>query len=94
VERVRRRLTLQAPHMRNRTVSRLEQSEIQRLIQATYRSRSKYGLMIKTLFQTGARVDEFVHIRVVDLLLDDDRPRFTSSMPSAEPIATCRYCRR
>jgi hypothetical protein len=24
--------------------------------------RSKYGLMIKTLFQTGARVDEFVHI--------------------------------
>ena len=28
VERVRRRLTLQPPHMRNRTVSRLEQSEV------------------------------------------------------------------
>jgi integrase/recombinase XerD len=75
VERVRRRLTLQSPHTRSRTVARLEQSEVQRLIQTTYRSRSKYGLMIKTLFQTGARVDEFVHIRVEDLLLDGDPPQ-------------------
>jgi integrase len=76
VEQVRRRLTLQPPHTRNRTtVARLEQSEVQRLIQTTYRSRSKYGLMIKTLFQTGARVDEFVHIRVEDLLLDGDPPQ-------------------
>ena len=75
VERVRRRLTLQPPHTRNRTVARLEQSEVQRLIQTTYRSRSKYGLMIKTVFQTGARVDEFVHIRVEDLLLDSDPPQ-------------------
>jgi integrase/recombinase XerD len=43
-ERVRGLLTLQPPHTRNRTVARLEQSEVQRLIQATYRSRSKYGL--------------------------------------------------
>jgi integrase/recombinase XerD len=69
---VRRRLTLQPPHIRHRTVARLEPSEIQRLIQATYRNRSKYGLMIKTLFQSGARVAEFVHIRVEDLLLDSD----------------------
>jgi integrase/recombinase XerD len=75
VEQVRRRLTLQPPHVRHRTVARLEPSEIQRLIQATYRSRSKYGLMIKTLFQTGARVAEFVHIRVEDLLLDGDPPQ-------------------
>jgi integrase/recombinase XerD len=75
VERVRRRLTLQPPHTRSRTVARLEQSEVQRLIQTTYRSRSKYGLMIKTLFQTGARVDEFVHIRIEDLLLDGDPPQ-------------------
>jgi integrase/recombinase XerD len=94
VERVRRRLTLQSPHTRSRTVARLEQSEVQRLIQTTYRSRSKYGLMIKTLFQTGARVDEFVHIRVEDLFLDGDHPRFTSSTRSAGPIVMCRYCRR
>src|SRR5712692_3856643 len=75
VERVRRRLALEPPRMRTRTVARLEHSEVERLIQATYRSQSKYGLMIKTLFQTGARVDEFVHIRVEDLLLGGDPPQ-------------------
>jgi integrase/recombinase XerD len=75
VEQVRRRLTLQPPHIRHRTVARLEPSEVQRLIQATYRNRSKYGLMIKTLFQSGARVAEFVHIRVEDLLLDSNPPQ-------------------
>src|SRR5688572_15326637 len=72
VEEARRRLGLEPPRARKRTVKRLDRAEIERLIQATYRSKSKYGLMIKTLFQTGARVDEFVHIRVDDLLLDGD----------------------
>jgi integrase/recombinase XerD len=72
VEQIRRRLGLKPPRTRNRTVARLEPSEVQRLIQTTYRSQSKYGLMIKTLFQSGARVAEFVHIRVEDLLLDGD----------------------
>jgi integrase/recombinase XerD len=75
VERVRRRLALEPPRTRNRTVARLESSEIERLIQTTYRYRSTYGLMLKTLFQTGARVNEFVHIRVEDLLLDGDPPQ-------------------
>ncbi len=75
VERVRRRLALEPPRTRTRTVARLERSEVERLIHATYRSQSKYGLMIKTLFQTGTRVDEFVHVRVADLLLDGDPPQ-------------------
>jgi integrase/recombinase XerD len=75
VERIRRRLGLKPPRMRNRTVARLEPSEMQRLIQTTYRSQSKYGLMIKTLFQSGARVAEFVNIRVEDLLLDGNPPQ-------------------
>ena len=75
VEQVRRRMELEPPHTRRRTVSRLEPTEIERLIQITYRSQSKYGLMIKTLFQTGARVDEFVHISLGDLLLDGDPPQ-------------------
>ena len=75
VERVRRRLALEPPHTRNRTVNRLDRSEVERLIQATYRVQSKYGLIIKTLFQTGARVAEFVHIRVEDLLLDSSSPQ-------------------
>ena len=75
VERVRRRLALEPVHKRNRTVDRLDRSEVERLIQATYRIQSKYALMIKTLFQTGTRVDEFVHVRVEDLLLDGDPPQ-------------------
>jgi integrase/recombinase XerD len=75
VERVRRRLALEPLRTRSRTVARLEPSDIERLIQTTYRYRSTYGLMLKTLFQTGARVNEFVYIRVEDLLLDGDPPQ-------------------
>jgi len=45
-------------------VDRLDKPEVERLIRNTYQSHSKYGLMIKTLFLSGARVDEFVHIKV------------------------------
>jgi len=38
-------------------------------------SRSRHGLMIKTLFLTGARVSEFVQVRVEDLHLDSDPPQ-------------------
>ena len=72
VEQARRRLKLRPPGTRRRTVNRLDKSEVERLIRNTYESHSKYGLMIKTLFLSGARVDEFVHIRVEHLHLDGD----------------------
>ena len=75
VERVRRRRALAPPRQRQRPVARLEHSEVARLMQATYRNQSKYGRMIKTLCQTGARVEEFVHIRVEDLLVEGDLPQ-------------------
>jgi integrase/recombinase XerD len=75
VERVRRRLALEPPRTRHRTVARLEVSEVERLIQTTYRSRSTDGLMLKTLFQTGARAHACVHIRVEDLLLEGNPPQ-------------------
>ncbi len=75
VEQARRRLKLQSPATRRRTVNRLDKSEVERLIGSTYQSHNKYGLMIKTLFLSGARVDEFVHIRIEDLHLDDDPPQ-------------------
>src|SRR3954466_2028839 len=75
VEQARRRLKLQPPRARRRTVDRLDESEVERLIRNAYRSHSKYGLMIKTLFLSGARVDEFVHIRIEDLHLDGDPPQ-------------------
>ena len=75
VEQVRRRLDLRPPVTRPRTVERLDRAEVERLIAAAYHDGSRRGLMVKTLFLTGARVSEFVHIRVEDLHLDDDPPR-------------------
>ena len=42
-----------------------------------YRDCSGHGVMIKTLFLTGAGVDEFVHLRFEDLHLDDEAPTFS-----------------
>src|SRR5918996_1727643 len=75
VERVRRRLALEPPRTRHRTVERLDRGEVERLVHATYQHHSTYGLMIKVLFQTGARVAELVHLRVEDLRLDGDSPQ-------------------
>ena len=75
VEQVRRRLGLVAPTNRPRTVERLDRAEVQRLIDHAYRDSSRRGLLIKTLFLTGARVSEFVHIRVEDLHPDSDPPQ-------------------
>src|SRR5262249_298668 len=58
-----------------RTNDRRAGAEVGRLITAAYRDGSGRGLMVKTLFLTGARVSEFVHICVEDLHLDDDPPR-------------------
>ena len=70
VEQARRELSLSAPRARRRTVERLDRFEVERLIAAAYRRSSGYGLLVKTLFYTGARVGELVHIKVEDLKLD------------------------
>jgi integrase/recombinase XerD len=75
VAQVRRALQLSAPRERRRTVERLDRHEVERLIEAAYRKGSQYGLMVKTLFYTGARVSEFINIRVVDLRLDLEPPQ-------------------
>ena len=79
VEQVRRELRLSAPRARRRTVERLDRFEVERLIAAAYRRSSGYGLLVKTLFYTGARVSELVNINVEDLRLDLE--------PRAGPIA-------
>jgi integrase/recombinase XerD len=75
VAQVRHALQLAAPRERRRTVERLDTHEVGRLIEAAYRKGSRYGLMVKTLFYTGARVSEFINIQVVDLRLDLDPPQ-------------------
>lgn len=68
---VRKRLGVQRTTVRKRTIRRLSQDEEQRLIQAAYHHKGERGLLLKTLFQTGARVSEFVRIRVEDFFLDE-----------------------
>ncbi len=75
VEQVRKSLQLTAPKTRRRTVERLDRSEVEKLIEAGYQRASKYGLLIKTLFYTGTRVDEFLHIRTEDLFLNESPPQ-------------------
>lgn len=75
VEQVRHALQLSVPTTRRRTVDRLDRAQVERLIAAAYERSSRHGLLVKTLFYTGARVSEFVHIQVVDLFLSLDPPQ-------------------
>jgi integrase/recombinase XerD len=68
---VRRALTLERPKRRKRVVARLSRDEERRLISHAYRMKGTRGLLIKTLFQTGARVSEFVNIKVNELFFDE-----------------------
>jgi integrase/recombinase XerD len=68
---VRRALTLERPTQRKRVVARLSRDEERRLIAHAYRKRGTQGLLIKTLFQTGARVSEFVNIKVHELFFGE-----------------------
>ncbi len=68
---VRRALALERPKARKRAVARLSRDEERRLIAHAYRRKGTRGLLIKTLFQTGARVSEFVHIKVHELFFDE-----------------------
>jgi integrase/recombinase XerD len=67
----RRALGVERVKTRKRVVERLSRDEERRLIQHAYRDRSEHGLLIKTLFQTGARVSEFAHIRVEHFFFEE-----------------------
>ncbi|MBA3442127.1 MAG: tyrosine-type recombinase/integrase [Pyrinomonadaceae bacterium] len=68
---VRKALSIERVKTRQRVVERLSREEEQRLIQHAYRDRSEHGLLIKTLFQTGARVSELANIRVEHFFFDE-----------------------
>src|SRR5215475_4947562 len=68
---VRRALALERPRQRKQVVRRLSRDEERRLIAHAYRMKGTRGLLIKTLFQTGARVSEFVNIKVNEFFFDE-----------------------
>jgi integrase/recombinase XerD len=68
---VRRALALTRPKQRKRVVARLSRDEERRLVSHAYRTKGTRGLLIKTLFQTGARVSEFVNITVEEFFFEE-----------------------
>jgi integrase/recombinase XerD len=64
-------LSISRVKTRKRVVQRLSRDEEQRLIQQAYKDKGAHGLLIKTLFQTGARVSEFANIKVEHLFFDE-----------------------
>src|SRR3712207_2502755 len=60
---VRRALAIERPKTRQHVVARLSLEEERKLIAHAYRVQGTRGLLIKTLFQTGARVSEFVNMK-------------------------------
>src|SRR5262249_59219781 len=54
-----------------RVIARLSRTEEERLIAQAYRMPGVRGLLIKTLFQTGARVSEFVQVQVPEVYFDE-----------------------
>jgi len=68
---VRKALHLSRVKTRKRVVERLSRDEEQRLIRQAYKQRGECGLLIKTLFQTGVRVSEFVNLKVEDFFFEE-----------------------
>lgn len=68
---VRRALAIERPKTRTRAVARLSREEERKLIAHAYRVQGTRGLLIKTLFQTGARVSEFVNIKADEVFFEE-----------------------
>ena len=72
VEMVRKEMQLKEKKRKANVVHRLSLEEAQKLIDTAYNGKGKYGLLLKTLFLTGARVAELVHIRVEDIFFQEN----------------------
>jgi integrase/recombinase XerD len=68
---VRRALAIERPKTRTHVVARLSREEERRLIAHVYRIQGTRGLLIKTLFHTGARVSKFVNIRADEVFFEE-----------------------
>ena len=68
---VRGKLGIKRAKLRKNVIHRLSREEEQKLISCAYRENNSYGVLLKTLFLTGARVSEFVSIKVEDFYFDE-----------------------
>lgn len=68
---VRRELKIKRVKTRKNAIVRLSRDEEQKLNGQAYRETGNNGLLLKTLLLTGARVSEFVSLKVEDLFFDE-----------------------
>ena len=68
---MRDRLELERPIKRRKVIDRLSHADAEKLIAQAYREGGQHGLLVKTLLLSGARVAEFVAIKVGDLFLEE-----------------------
>ncbi len=68
---MRRQLKIKRAAIRKTVVHRFSSDEEQKLIKQDYRETGNHGLLLKTLFLTGARVSEFISLKVEDLFFDE-----------------------
>lgn len=68
---IRKHLGIKRAKTRKNVIERLSKSEEQKLIKQAYQEKSSHGLLLKTLFLTGARVSEFVSLKVSDFYFDE-----------------------
>ncbi len=68
---VRDALSIKRTKTRKNVVIRLSSEEESKLINQAYQDEGQNGLLIKMLFMTGARVAEFVSIKVEDFFFDE-----------------------
>src|SRR2546423_6222032 len=68
---VRKSVGIERVKTRKQVVNRLSRDEEQRLIQQAYKEKGERGLLMKSLLQTGARVSEFINIKVEDFFFDE-----------------------
>ena len=70
---VRKKLELKPEKKKKGTVKRLSRREYQDFINAAYEKSSKVGLMMQTLYETAARVDEFTSLNANDVYFNELR---------------------
>jgi integrase/recombinase XerD len=83
---VRARLSLERPAKRPIVVDRLSHEEERKLIAHAYRAAVPRGLLVKTLLLSGARVSEFVALRVEDFFFEECMLRIRKAKGGKERV--------
>lgn len=71
-KKARLKANIRRSNNRKYKIERLSKTEQEKLIKQSYQEKGYIGLLIKTLFLTGARVSEFVEMRVEDFFFEEE----------------------